>query len=85
MGVVNSPQVSQAQCNNQELSGDESDHNRRRANVVLNGAFCEFPPKEESKGHISTLDGAFSIGVVVLPQLLLLVDFLAICDYNLSR
>lgn len=65
---------------NDELGGDESDNYGEGSDVILNGLLSEFPPKIESKGQIDTLDGTLSIRVVVLPQVLFLIDFIAIGD-----
>lgn len=63
---------------NQKFRSDESYNDRSRTNMILNGSLGEFPPKEKSEGHIGAFDGTLSIGVMVLPQILFLVNSLTI-------
>lgn len=53
-----------------KLSGDEANHNRCGANVILKCSGDEFPPKPKSKGHVRALKGTLSIGVMIIPEIL---------------
>ena len=63
-----------------KLGGDESNDNREWSDLILNCVLGEFPPKVKSKAQIKALHRTFSVGVVVLPQVLFLIDLITVAN-----
>lgn len=55
-----------------KLSGDKSDYDGGRSNMIIESGLDKFPPKIKSKAHVSAFEGTLGIGVVIIPKILFL-------------